>query len=127
MAFASNFVVEIFKETSGEYSSRLTFNDKYYGVCNGDFIDKASFRYNASSFLEVLNKSNEGLDKYCPDTSIKKEEKSKKQHKKPEPLNVEARWGKLFSVPMLHITVPEQYVKDMLEITDKITINDLTP
>ena len=42
-----------------------------------------------------------------------KEEKSSKKHKKPEPLNVEARWGKLFSVPMLHITVPEQYVKDM--------------
>ena len=36
-----------------------------------------------------------------------------KKQKKPEPLNVEARWGKLFSVPMLHITVPEQYVKDM--------------
>ena len=49
-----------------------------------------------------------------------KEEKSKKQHKKPEPLNVEARWGKLFSVPMLHITVPEQYVKELLEVTDKI-------
>ena len=49
-----------------------------------------------------------------------KEEKSKQHHKKPEPLNVEARWGKLFSVPMLHITVPEQYVKDILEVTDKI-------
>ena len=46
-------------------------------------------------------------------------EKSKKSHKKPEPLNVEARWGKLFSVPMLHITVPELYIKDLLEITDK--------
>ena len=43
-----------------------------------------------------------------------------KKEKKPEPLNVEARWGKLFSVPMLHITVPEQYVKDVLEVTDKI-------
>ena len=49
-----------------------------------------------------------------------KEEKSKQHHKKPEPLNVEARWGKLFSVPMLHITVPELYIKDLLEITDKI-------
>ena len=45
-----------------------------------------------------------------------KEEKSKKQHKKPEPLNVEARWGKLFSVPMLHITVPELYIKDLIDI-----------
>ena len=49
-----------------------------------------------------------------------KEEKSKKHHKKPEALNVEARWGKLFSVPMLHITVPELHIKDLLEITDKI-------
>lgn len=49
-----------------------------------------------------------------------KEEKSKKQHKKPEPLNVEARWAGLFSEPVLHIIVPELYVKDLLEITDKI-------
>ena len=61
MAFASNFVVEIFKETSGNYSARLAFNDKYYDVCNGNFIDKASFRCNVDSFLEILNKSNEDL------------------------------------------------------------------
>ena len=66
MRFASTIVVEIFKETSGNYSARLAFNDKYYDVCNGDFVDKADFRCNVDSFLEVLNKSNEDLDKYCP-------------------------------------------------------------
>jgi hypothetical protein len=66
MEFASNFVVEIFKETSGNYSARLAFNDKYYDVCNGDFVDKENFRCNVNSFLEVLSKSNEDLDKYCP-------------------------------------------------------------
>ena len=48
-----------------------------------------------------------------------KEEKSKKD-KKAEPLNVAARWGKLFAVPMLHITVPDSYIEDLTEITDKI-------
>jgi hypothetical protein len=73
MEFASNFVVEIFSEASDDYSARLAFNDKYYDVCNGDFIDKSSFRCNASSFMEVLNKSNEDLSQNCPDPTLLQE------------------------------------------------------
>ena len=49
-----------------------------------------------------------------------KEEKSKKHHKKPEPLNIKATWWHLFSQPMIQLTVPEQYVKELLGVTDKI-------
>jgi len=49
-----------------------------------------------------------------------KEEKSKKQYKKPEPLNIKATWWHLFSQPMIQLTVPEQYVKELLGVTDKI-------
>ena len=49
-----------------------------------------------------------------------KEEKSKKHHKQPEPLNIKATWYHLFSEPMIRLTAPDQSIKDLLEVTDKI-------
>ena len=49
-----------------------------------------------------------------------KEEKSKKHHKKPEPLNIKATWWPLFSEPMIRLTAPDQSIKHLLEVTDKI-------
>ena len=43
--YASPLIIELF-EDDNQYSVRVSFNDKYQDVCDGDFTNAAEFKCN---------------------------------------------------------------------------------
>ena len=89
MAFASNIVIETFKEENNGFSVRLSFNDKYYDVCEGNFVNNTDFRCNVDSFLKILSRSNADLGKYCPLPFSKKNPNSENKN---SPTKTKIEW-----------------------------------
>jgi len=54
--FASSFIFELF-EFNTQYGVRTSFNDKYYDLCGGNFIDNESYICEYYSFVKQMEKA----------------------------------------------------------------------